>query len=163
MAFRIAVVCLGNICRSPTADVVLNAKLRAAGLDDRIEVTSCGTASWHVGKPMDPRSADVLRNAGYDPDRHRAQTFGAPWFDHDLILVMDAANRDDVLAQLPPAAHSRVVMFRAYDPQVPDADPRSGYGPDVPDPWAGGPAGFDEVLAITERTSEAIVASLHTT
>lgn len=147
MTYRIALVCLGNICRSPTAEVVLRRFLDDAEVDG-ITVESCGTGVWHRGEPMDRRSAEVLRAAGYDPDRHRARHFDATWYDHDLILVMDAANRSDVLAELPADRHDRVRMFRSYDPEAPDAD--------VPDPWYGGTAGFLDVLAIVERTARAI-------
>ncbi len=156
---RIALVCLGNICRSPTAEVVLRRLLDERGLDD-VVVESCGTGDWHVGEPMDARSADVLRAADYEPDAHRARHFDAGWYDHDLILVMDAANRRDVLAELPADRHDRVRMFRSFDPDSPGADPASGAGPDVPDPWYGGEQGFLDVLAIIERTSHAIVADL---
>lgn len=151
---RIALVCLGNICRSPTAEIVLRARLEEAGLD-QIRVESCGTGGWHVGEPMDPRTADVLRQAGYDPSRHRAQQFGPDWFEYDLILAMDAQNRDNILAQLPAQRHDRVRLFRSWDPE-------SGPGPvpDVPDPWYGGPDGFAEVLAIVERTAAALVLDL---
>ena len=160
--YRVALVCLGNICRSPIADVVVNAELEAAGLADRVEVTSCGTGTWHVGEPMDTRAATVLSGAGYDPSRHRAQHFGADWHDHDLILVMDKANLADVLAELPPDRHGRVRMFRSYDPEV-DADvDASGPAdvPDVPDPFYGGPEGFDDVLAMVERTARRLVEEL---
>ena len=157
MTTRIALVCLGNICRSPTAEVVLRRYLERAGADD-VLVESCGTGGWHVGEPMDPRSADVLRAAGYHPDDHRARQFDPSWFGHDLILVMDRHNRSEVLAVLPPERHDRVRMFRSYDPEAPDADPVTGDGPDVPDPWYGGPDGFATVLRIVERTSEAIAA-----
>jgi protein-tyrosine phosphatase len=156
--YRVALVCLGNICRSPIADVVVNAELRAAGLADRIEVTSCGTGTWHVGEPMDERAAGVLRGAGYDPSRHRARHFGADWHDHDLILVMDRANLADVLAELPADRHDRVRMFRSYDPEV-DAGHTDDV-PDVPDPFYGGPEGFDDVLAIVERTARRLVEAL---
>jgi protein-tyrosine phosphatase len=157
--YRVALVCLGNICRSPIADVVVNAALRDAGLDDRIDVTSCGTGTWHVGEPMDGRAAAVLTASGYDASRHRAQHFGADWHDHDLILVMDRANLADVLAELPPDRHDRVRMFRSYDPLVgPDVDPDDV--PDLPDPFYGGPEGFDDVLEIVERTSGELVREL---
>jgi len=156
--FRVALVCLGNICRSPIADVVVNAELRAAGLSDRVEVTSCGTGTWHVGERMDSRAADVLSAAGYDPSRHRARHFGADWHDHDLILVMDRANLADVLAELPADRHDRVRMFRSYDPDVTAGDPAEV--PDVPDPFYGGPEGFDDVLAIVERTARRLVQEL---
>ncbi|RNL77756.1 low molecular weight protein-tyrosine-phosphatase [Nocardioides marmorisolisilvae] len=152
---RVALVCLGNICRSPTADVVLNAKLADAGLDD-VVAESCGTGTWHLGEEMDARSAAVLTAAGYDPSRHRARHFDASWFDHDLILTMDRHNHSEVLAQLPTDRQDRVLMFRTFDPEV-------GAGaavPDVPDPWYGGPQGFDTVLEIVERTCDGIVAHL---
>lgn len=153
---RIALVCLGNICRSPTADVVLNARLADAGLDGVIVAESCGTGDWHVGEPMDRRTAKVLSDAGYDASRHRARTFGPEWFDHDLILTMDASNHADVLAQLPGDRHSRVRLFRTWDPE---RDPQAPV-PDVPDPWYGGTQGFLDVLAIVERTCEGLVEHL---
>jgi len=85
--YRIAVVCLGNICRSPIADVVVNALLDEAGLSADVEVTSCGTGTWHVGEPMDARAAEVLTRSGYDARHHRAQHFGPDWHDHDLIFA----------------------------------------------------------------------------
>ena len=161
--YRIAVVCLGNICRSPIADVVVNALLDEAGLSADVEVTSCGTGTWHVGEPMDARAAEVLTRSGYDARHHRAQHFGPDWHDHDLILVMDKSNLDDVLAELPADRHDRVRLFRSYDPEV---EARSGVPvvpaavPDVPDPLYGGPEGFDEVLAIVERTARRLVEEL---
>lgn len=152
---KVALVCLGNICRSPTADVVLTARLEEAGLADRVVVESCGTGGWHAGEPMDPRTARVLTDAGYDASRHRARQFGPAWFDHDLILVMDRSNYDDVLAVLPSDRHDRVHLFRTWDPEVDGA-------PDVPDPWYGGPQGFLEVLAIVERTCAALAVDLET-
>jgi protein-tyrosine phosphatase len=156
--YRIALVCLGNICRSPIADVVLNTEVEKAGLVDQVEVTSCGTGTWHVGEPMDDRAAAVLSTSGYDPTRHRARHFGADWHDHDLILVMDRSNLADVLAELPADRHDRVRMFRSYDPDVDRSDPDRI--PDVPDPFYGGPEGFDEVLAIVERTAHRVIEEL---
>jgi protein-tyrosine phosphatase len=156
--YRIAVVCLGNICRSPIADVVVNALLEETELADRIEVTSSGTGTWHVGEPMDSRAAAVLDRSGYDASRHRARHFDAEWHDHDLILVMDSANLADVLSQLPADRHDRVRLFRSYDPEVRATDPADV--PDVPDPYYGGPEGFDEVLAIVERTAHRLVREL---
>lgn len=156
---RVALVCLGNICRSPTAEVVLNARLAAAGLAAEITAESCGTGDWHVGEPMDPRTAAVLDGAGYDASRHRARTFGPGWFEHDLILTMDSANHAEVLDRLPADRHDRVHLFRTWDPEV--SGPGVGGNPvrDVPDPWYGGPQGFLDVLAIVERTCDGLVAS----
>jgi protein-tyrosine phosphatase len=156
--YRIALVCLGNICRSPIADVVLNAELADAGLTDAVEATSCGTGTWHLGEAMDSRAASVLTKAGYDASRHEARHFGVDWHDHDLILVMDHQNLADVLAQLPPDRRDRVRLFRSYDPEVEATDPDDV--PAVPDPFYGGPEGFDEVLAIVRRTARALVADL---
>ena len=151
--YRIAMVCLGNICRSPMAAVVLEAKLADAGLDDLVEVTSSGTGGWHAGEPMDRRAAAKLLDAGYDPSIHRAKQFDAEWFDNDLILAMDADNLADICAI--GGSEERVRLFRSFDPAADPDDP-----PDVPDPWYGGPAGFAETLAIVERTDDALVAAL---
>jgi protein-tyrosine phosphatase len=141
-------VCLGNICRSPTAQVVLERRLAEAGLDDRVVVRSAGTGHWHVGDPMDSRAAATLRAAGYDPSRHRARQYAASWADeHDLVLAMDADNLADLGGR-----SERVGLFRDHDP----VDP----GSDVPDPYYGGADGFAQVLAIVERTSDALVADL---
>lgn len=142
--YRLAMVCLGNICRSPMADVVLQARVAEAGLDDRVEVVSAGTADYHVGKPMDRRAAATLTAAGYDATRHRAQQLGPDWVGAcDLVLVMDDSNHADV------GEHERVRLFRSYDPV--------GTGGEVPDPYYGGDDGFQEVLAMVERTGERLV------
>jgi protein-tyrosine phosphatase len=156
VTYRVAVVCLGNICRSPIAHVVLEDRLAKAGLDDRVEIVSSGTGGWHEGEPMDPRAATVLRDAGYDPDRHRARTFSVDWYaENDLLLAMDHSNRADMVDQAPTVAEqSRVRMFRSFDPDA------SGSDDEVPDPWYGGDQGFRDVLAMIERTSDALVEQL---
>ncbi len=146
--YRIALVCLGNICRSPTAHVVLEQRLADAGLADRVEVASSGTGGWHVGNPMDERAAATLSAAGYDPSRHRARQYDATWPEaYDLVLAMDAANLADIGGRA-----ERVGLFRDFDP----VDP----GGEVPDPYYGGADGFEEVLAMVERTSDAIASAL---
>jgi protein-tyrosine phosphatase len=153
--YRVALVCLGNICRSPMADVVLSERLAGAGLAERVEVTSSGTGGWHVGHPMDERAAATLTRAGYDATRHRARQFAADWLeDRDLVLAMDAANLAHVRAAGAAAPDGRVRLFRDFDPVAP--------GGDVPDPYYGGDAGFEEVLAMVERTADALVTALAT-
>lgn len=148
--YKVALVCLGNICRSPVADVVFSARVAEAGLADRIEVVSAGTAGWHTGKTMDPRSAQTLTEAGYDATRHRAQQFQASWHDEvDLILVMDQSNLADVNDLHAAGSNERVRLFRDFDPDFP--------GGEVPDPYYGGDEGFAEVLAMVERTSARLV------
>lgn len=146
---RIAMVCLGNICRSPIAGVVVQHKAITAGLD--VAVHSAGTSGWHIGKPMHHRSAAVLANAGYDPSAHIAQKIDAAWFEtFDLILAMDYDNFDDLAAIAGPHAE-KLRMFRSFDPDGPGA---------VPDPYYGPERDFLEVLDIVERTADVLIAQL---
>ena len=146
--YRIALVCLGNICRSPMAHVVLEQQLADAGLADAVEVESSGTGGWHEGHPMDERAAATLTRADYDPTRHRARTFDASWHDyHDLVLAMDRDNLGAVGGR-----DDRTRLFRDLDP----VDP----GEEVPDPYYGGGEGFEEVLHMVERTSASLVTVL---
>lgn len=146
--YSVALVCLGNICRSPMADVVLTERVDEAGLSGRVAVVSSGTGDWHVGNPMDDRAAATLAAAGYDPTAHRARHWSTSWLDeHDLVLAMDASN----LAGLG-GASERVRLFRDFDPV--------GTGGEVPDPYYGGDDGFEEVLTMVERTCATIVDGL---
>ncbi len=155
--YRIALVCLGNICRSPMADVVLNDRLAASGLDRAVEVVSAGTGDWHVGNPMDRRAAALLTSHGYDATQHRAQQFTAHWFEeHDLVLAMDETNVADLRTEFGDALDDpdRLMLFREFDPRGRDGDR------EVPDPYYGGDDGFATVLAMIERTCDEIVAAL---
>jgi protein-tyrosine phosphatase len=146
--YAISLVCLGNICRSPTAHVVLEARLAAAGLGDRVSVRSSGTGDWHVGRPMDSRAATTLEHAGYDASRHRAQQYDdLRAAADDLVLAMDHDNLADLGGR-----SERIGLFRDFDPV--------GAGEDVPDPYYGGADGFREVLTMVERTSDALVDRL---
>jgi protein-tyrosine phosphatase len=152
--YRIALVCLGNICRSPMAAVVLRERVAEAGLSEAVEVVSAGTGDWHVGAPMDRRAAALLTSEGYDASAHRAQQIPAAWLtSYDLLLAMDRQNLADVhdLAATPPDP-DRVRLFRDFDPEEPGAE--------VPDPYYGGDAGFQDVLEIVGRTADALVAAL---
>ncbi|MEZ5092743.1 low molecular weight protein-tyrosine-phosphatase [Nocardioides sp.] len=153
--YRVTIVCTGNICRSPTADVVLGSMLAEAGLEHAVAVDSYGLGGWHVGDGMDRRSASTLAAAGYHPHDHRARQLPRSWVDgYDLVLAMDDGHLRDLRAQAraagDPAEH--VLLFGDFDPVHP--------GGNVEDPYYGGPDGFEEVLAVVERTSEAIVAAL---
>jgi protein-tyrosine phosphatase len=155
-SYRIGFVCLGNICRSPMADVILTDLVARAGLADKVEIASSGTGTWHLGEPMDPRAAAHLVAEGYDPADHRAQKFDARWLEMDLVLAMDAKN----LAEINDGrvVGDRVRMFRSFDPLVgPDAEPEEL---DVPDPWFGGDEGFADVIAVVERTCRSLLAEL---
>lgn len=149
-AYAVELVCSGNICRSPSAHVVLAEEAAAAGLD-AVVVTSSGIGGWHVGQPMDQRSAAALEEAGFDPTRHRARQVDASTLaDLDLVLAMDRTHLADLLDL--GADPERTRLFTTFDP----VDP----GRDVPDPYYGGPEGFQEVLAVVRRTSVEIVGQL---
>lgn len=145
--YRVVFICTGNICRSPSADVVLEHLLDEAGLGDRVRVGSGGMREWHIGKSMDPRSASTLTTRGYDATRHRARQVTAPWFEEeDVLLAMDEGHLAE-LGQL--RRTDRVRLFGDFDPLTP--------GVEVPDPYYGGSEGFEEVLDMIERTCRALV------
>lgn len=158
--YSVAVVCLGNICRSPMAHVVLESEVEAAGLADRVEVVSAGTAGWHEGKPMDRRAAATLTTHGYDASRHSAQQVPPSWLtDLDLVLAMDHSNLADLHDLVDDGAHApdadaRVRLFRDFDPLA-TADDR-----EVPDPYYGEDDGFEQVLRMVRRTSAALVTAI---
>ena len=148
--YAVALVCLGNICRSAMADVVLQDRLRQQQQQQHantLEIRSAGTGDWHVGQPMDDRAAATLSRHGYDPAAHRAQQVGADWLDRfDLVLAMDESNLHDLGGR-----SDRVRLFRDFDPAGPG---------EVPDPYYGGDEGFEEVLAMVERTADVLVEEL---
>jgi len=157
--YRISFICLGNICRSPIAETALQHALNEAGLAGRVSVDSGGTGDWHIGEQMDRRARAVLATHGYDGSRHRARMFEPEWYeDHDLFLVMDRHNLADVRRLAPDEAtgRERVVLLRSFDPLAGDDDI------DVPDPWEGGPEGFQDVLAMVERSVQRLVEELST-
>ncbi|CAG7647532.1 low molecular weight protein-tyrosine-phosphatase [Actinacidiphila bryophytorum] len=137
---HISFVCTGNICRSPSAALVMAEELRRAGLDDRVRVSSAGLGGWHVGDAIDSRAAAVLTAHGY-PIEHVAAQVGPAHLDADLLVAMDRGHEKALrrLADDP----SRVRLLRSFDPSAAGA-------PDVPDPYYGGPDGFEEMLSMIE-------------
>jgi protein-tyrosine phosphatase len=157
-AVRVLMVCMGNICRSPTAEGVLRAKLQQAGLDGRVQVDSAGTHGYHVGAPPDARAQEHAQRRGYDLSRQRARRLQPADLERfDLLLVMDGDNRafvNEMLAGLPPAkVRARVHLLREFE------QPRPAEL-DVPDPYYGGPAGFDIVLDQVESACTGLVGHL---
>ncbi|MEV0390087.1 low molecular weight protein-tyrosine-phosphatase [Nonomuraea sp. NPDC050643] len=148
MTYRVCLVCMGNICRSPMAEVVLRQTLESRGLGGLVAVDSAGTGGWHAGDPMDERALEILTRHGYDGAAHRARQFTKDWFDrYDLVLAMDNDNVS-TLRRLAPA-EVEVRLFRSFDPEAPA-------GAEVPDPYYGGREGFEEVLALVEAASEGV-------
>lgn len=144
---RVLAVCLGNICRSPTAEAVLRHKLAVAGLDGHVEVDSAGTGGWHVGEPPDPRSQHHAARRGYDLSRLRARRVAEEDFHRfDLILAMDHDNLADLQRLAPDGVRrAELRLFAEIE---------------VPDPYLSGPAGFERVLDLVEAASDAWVQDL---
>jgi protein-tyrosine phosphatase len=149
--FRVLFVCLGNICRSPTAEAVLRTLAAREAPELRIEVDSAGTAAYHVGSPPDPRTRAAAARRGYDLERLRARVIEPADFERfDLILAMDEENLRALRRRAP--AHERLQLFLEYAPQQ---DVR-----EVPDPYYGGPNGFEEVLDLVEAAARGLLAHL---
>lgn len=152
---RILFVCLGNICRSPTAEGVMRARLAAEGLADRVEVDSAGTGGWHVGEPPDRRAAEAARRRGIHLDGAARQLEPEDFDRHDLIVAMDAANRRDLMQLAPSAAaREKIRLLREFDPGSDGSDL------DVPDPYYGGERGFERVLDLVEAAVRGLLAEL---
>lgn len=153
---NVCFVCLGNICRSPTAEAVFRALVEREGLTDRFHIESAGTSGYHLGAAPDRRSAATARARGIHLAGH-AQQFTAEDFERfDHVLAMDGSNLEELLARAPDAAaRAKVALLRSFDPT---ASP----GADVPDPYYGGPRGFEDVLEICERACAGLLVALRT-
>jgi protein-tyrosine phosphatase len=137
---RLLFVCMGNICRSPTAEGVMRSLVREHGLADRIEIDSAGTGGWHAGEPPDARATETARLRGIDLAGAARQVVPEDFERYDLIVAMDRENLRAILAMAPDeAAANRVRLLREFDPDA------SG-DLDVPDPYYGGDRGFETVL-----------------
>jgi protein-tyrosine phosphatase len=149
---RVLFVCLGTICRSPTAEGVLRHKLREAGLADQIEVASAGTGDWHVGKAPDKRSQAAAKLRGYDLSAQRAQHVSrADFATYDLILAMDNSNLRHLKALQPAKGKAELDLFlRRFQSELDE----------VPDPYYDGDQGFEQVLDLIERASDLLVIEL---
>ncbi|MGW1890348.1 low molecular weight protein-tyrosine-phosphatase [Streptomyces sp. NPDC002004] len=155
MPYRVCFVCTGNICRSPMAESVFQARVEEAGLGHAVEVDSAGTGGWHEGDGADPRTVAVLEANGYTSD-HLARQFDESWFARlDLVIALDSGHLRFLRRIAPtPADAQKVRLLRSYDPAV-DSDL------DVPDPYYGGPDGFEECLEMVEAASEGLLAAVH--
>ena len=154
-AFSICMVCNGNICRSPMAEIVLRDLVQKAGLGDRVVVTSAGTGEWHVGEHADPRTVAALEAAGYDGSTHRARHFDASWFDSlDLVVALDRSH-ERVLRSWARTDDDRqkVRLLLGFDAEYAGRS-------DVPDPYYSDAAMFDSVLAMVEHSSRALFRQL---
>jgi protein-tyrosine phosphatase len=153
---RILFVCLGNICRSPTAEAVFRSIVEREAPDLAVEVDSAGTAGYHIGEPPDLRTQAAARRRGYDLSALRARVVERGDFDRfDLILAMDAANAAELRRRAPASRRERVKLFLEFARDLDDTE--------VPDPYYGGSSGFERVLDLVEAASRGLVEHLRTT
>ena len=149
---RVLFVCLGNICRSPTAEGMLRRRIREAGLADRVEIDSCGVGPWHVGEPPDARARKAAARRGLDiGDLRGRQLVAADFSRFDYLLAMDHDNLAALEKQRPADCRAHVGLFLAYA-GLADTP--------VPDPYFGGERGFEEMMDLLESACEGLVASL---
>jgi protein-tyrosine phosphatase len=149
---RVLFVCLGNICRSPAAEGVFAHLANVAGCADRFEIDSAGTGAWHVGEPADARMRAAAKHRGITLTSVARKVSAADFAHFDHILAMDRENLA-ALRRLAPAEHRhKIRLYRDLDSEA--------LGEDVPDPYYGGDAGFEEVLDIVTRAGTALLAEL---
>ena len=157
MAHRVLFVCLGNICRSPTAEGVMRRLVAESDHEGEVVVDSAGTAGWHHGDPPDRRSQHEAKRRGVDLSGLRGRQVAAHDFERfDLLLAMDGENQRELLALAPDdAARGKVRLLREFDPEaVASGDI------EVPDPYYGGPDGFADVYDAIERACRGLLAHL---
>ncbi len=146
-------VCLGNICRSPMAEGVFRHLVGEAGLTDRFEIDSAGTGAWHTGEPPDPRSEETARRHGIDLTSTARQVELADFDRYDYVVAMDRENLRDLRAlRETSGGDASLHLLREFDPD--------GTGEDVPDPYYGGPHGFESMYHMVRRSCEALLEHL---
>lgn len=148
--FSVLMVCMGNICRSPTAEGVLRHAVREAGLEDRIHIDSAGTHDYHVGSPPDHRSCEHASRRGYDLSALRARQVHRKDFERfDLVLAMDWDNLEMLQEQCPPEHRHKLKRLMEFAPD--------GLSDVVADPYYGGHDGFEQVLDHVEAACEGLL------
>ena len=153
MTVGVLFVCMGNICRSPTAEAVFRHKVKAAGLDDRIRIDSAGTGAWHVGNPPDSRAQATARQRGISMAGQEARKVQVGDFDRfDYVLAMDRDNLSDLRGLAQPRHHGKVFLFLDFASQVSESE--------VPDPYYGGPQGFEHVFDLVDAAAEGLLTEI---
>ena len=153
---RILFVCMGNICRSPTAEGVMRALLREEGLEATVELDSAGTGGWHAGEPPDARATEAARRRGVVLEGAARQVTAADFDDFDLLVAMDRENLRELLAIAPSEEGAeKVRLLREFDPASADAGDL-----DVPDPYYGGERGFERVLELVTAACRGLLADV---
>jgi protein-tyrosine phosphatase len=149
---NVLMVCLGNICRSPTAEVVFRDRIKAAGLEGKITVDSAGTGAWHIGHAPDKRATQAAAARHYDMTPLRARKVNSHDFvAFDYLFAMDRENLQDLLAMCEPEQQHKVSLFLDYG---------AGDVDEVPDPYYSGADGFELVLDLVEQASTNLIKAL---
>jgi protein-tyrosine phosphatase len=150
---HVLMVCMGNICRSPLAHGLFEELVEREGLTDLIIVDSAGTHAYHVGEPPDPRSQQTAVRHGVDLSRQRARRVSRDDFDQfDYILAMDQDNYQNLMASAPNEHQHKVQLFLEFAPQRRERE--------VPDPYYGGPDGFEHVYELVEAAALGLLADI---
>lgn len=154
MTVRVCFVCLGNICRSPTAEGSMQRLLEDEDLLGQVEVDSAGTGAWHRGEPPDRRASAAARRRGIELRGSARQVLVKDFERFDYLVVMDRSNLSDLRSLAPnAAAESKLELFRNFDPDSPK-------GADVPDPYYGDGDGFETVLDICEAACRGLLQQI---
>jgi protein-tyrosine phosphatase len=144
---------MGNICRSPTAEGVFRQRLRDAGLEHAVHLDSAGTHGYHIGKAPDPRARQAAMGRGYDLSELVGRQVGPRDFEEfDLILAMDQDNMANLRRLCPPGQEHKLRLFLSFSARFADQE--------VPDPYYGGPRGFDDVLDRVEDAAEGLLEEI---
>ena len=150
---KVLFVCMGNICRSPTAQGVFERLVEQTGLRQEIEIDSAGTHAYHIGHSPDPRSQAAAMRRGIDLSAQRARRVEVVDFERfDYVLAMDEENFQQLQTICPPQYTHKLRLFLEFAPELPNRE--------VPDPYYGGPGGFNEVLDLVETASEGLMRHL---
>jgi protein-tyrosine phosphatase len=153
---RLLFVCLGNICRSPTAEGVMRALVAQAGLEDSIEIDSAGTGAWHVGSPPDERASEAANTRGVTLEGSARQVKTTDFKDFDVLVAMDSANLRDLRALAQgDEERAKVRLLREFDPASAVAGDL-----DVPDPYYGAGDGFAKVFDLVQAACEGLLAQI---
>lgn len=147
---KVLFVCMGNICRSPTAEGVFQHKVLTAGMLDRIDIDSAGTHDYHIGKSPDRRAQHAALGRGYDLSELRGRQVAAADFQtFDYILAMDQENLGNLLRLCPPQHQHKVRLFMSFSRKFGERE--------VPDPYYGGEQGFEQVLDMVEDAASGLL------
>ncbi|MDH5191335.1 MAG: low molecular weight phosphotyrosine protein phosphatase [Gammaproteobacteria bacterium] len=152
---KVLFVCMGNICRSPTAEGVFAHLVNQSGLAEHIHIDSAGTHAYHVGHPPDSRAQKTAKGRGIDISHLRARRVSdGDFYEFDYVLAMDRDNYHILKGVCPPGEEHRLKLFLEYAPDIPEDE--------VPDPYYGGPSGFERVMDMIAIASEGLLAEIRT-